>query len=107
MSEHPITRSIKSIQINDHFGSGPDGAGDAYDVGQGGVTRIEACEKSGMHSSIPYLRVWKGEECVAEFCQHSIVGVYFGEPDPPPPPRAPDPDHTGQPDCNCFDCIPF
>ncbi len=23
------------------------------------------------------------------------------------PKPAPDPNHTGQPDCNCFDCIPF
>ena len=46
-------------------------------VGSGGVTRIEAFTKSGMHANIPYVRVWKGDQPAAEFCQHNIVGVYF------------------------------
>lgn len=46
-------------------------------VGRNGVTRIEAFTKSGMHSNIPYVRVWCGDQPVAEFCQHNIVGVYF------------------------------
>jgi hypothetical protein len=54
-----------------------EGSGFGYTVGNGGVTRIEACIKPGMYSSIPYVRVWKGDVCEAEFCQHSIVGVYF------------------------------
>lgn len=41
------------------------------------VTRIEAFTKSGMHADIPYVRVWAGDQPVAEFCQHNIVGVYF------------------------------
>lgn len=41
------------------------------------VTRIEAFTKSGMHSDIPYVRIWAGDRAVAEFCQHQIVGVYF------------------------------
>ena len=52
-----------------------------YVVGGNGVTRIEAFTKSGMHADIPYVRVWKGECPVAEFCQHNIVGVYFAQPE--------------------------
>lgn len=52
-----------------------------YRVGHSGVTRIEACAKPGVYCDIPYVRVWKGEVCEAEFCQHNIVGVYFGEPE--------------------------
>ena len=26
-----------------------------------------------------YVRVWKGDFCEAEFCQHNIVGVYFSQ----------------------------
>lgn len=48
-----------------------------YKVGRNDVTRIEAFTKSGMHANIPYVRVWKGEQPAAEFCQHNIVGVYF------------------------------
>lgn len=72
MIEHPIRQSIRSIEID----TIPDVQG-SWEVGRNGVTRIEACEKSGQHSSIPYLRVWKGDDCVAEYCQHNIVGVYF------------------------------
>lgn len=48
-----------------------------YQVGSNGVTRIEAMTKPGMYCDIPYVRVWCGDEPVAEFCQHQIVGVYF------------------------------
>jgi hypothetical protein len=33
-----------------------------------------------MYSNIPYIRVWKGDVCEGEFCQHNIVGVYFDAP---------------------------
>lgn len=46
-------------------------------VGRDGVTRIERTFKSGMHSHIPYVRIWKGDKPHAEFCQHYIVGVEF------------------------------
>lgn len=72
MTEHPVTQEIKSITIVDHGESA-----EVYTVGYGGVTRIEACTKSGMHADIPYVRVWLGELAQAEFCQHNIVGVYF------------------------------
>lgn len=45
------------------------------------LTRIEACTKPGQYCDIPYVRVWKGDVCEAEFCQHNIVGVYFGPPE--------------------------
>lgn len=48
-----------------------------YSVGRNNVTRIEAFTKSGMHADIPYVRIWSGDEPIAEFCQHHIVGVYF------------------------------
>lgn len=77
MKEHPIKRQIVCIQIH------PLGAGDCspyYTVGQEDVTGIEACEKSGLYANLPYIRVWQGDDCIAEFCQHNIVGVYFAPP---------------------------
>ena len=67
--EHPVTQAISQIVI-DH-------AETFFAVGISGVTRIEACTKSGMHADIPYVRVWADDVCLAEFCQHNIVGVYF------------------------------
>ena len=75
--EHPINQPIIGIEIS---------AGEAwsgYNVGRNGVTRIEATTKSGMYADIPYVRVWKGEVALAEFCQHNIVGITFGPPAPP------------------------
>lgn len=72
MEEHPIKQAIRAIEID----TIPDVQG-GYAVGRNGVTRIEACQKSGLHANIPYVRVWKGDVCEAEFCQHNIVGVYF------------------------------
>ncbi|MFG1429364.1 hypothetical protein [Roseixanthobacter glucoisosaccharinicivorans] len=51
----------------------------AYCVGMDGVTRIEACAKSAEFSNIPYLRVWSGERCIAEFCQHKVAAVFFAK----------------------------
>lgn len=72
MSEHLEQVEISEIQID----TIPE-MQVSYTVGQRGVTRIEAFTKSGMHSEIPYVRVWAGDHPVAEFCQHQIVGVYF------------------------------
>ncbi len=74
MEEHPVKQPIKAIDID-----AIPGVEGSYLVGRNGVTRIEACQKSGMHANIPYVRVWAGDECLAEFCQHNIVGVYFSE----------------------------
>lgn len=46
-------------------------------VGHAGVTRIEKTYKSGLHSNIPYVRVWKGDQVSSEHCQHALAGVYF------------------------------
>lgn len=74
--EHPVRQVIMGIAIN-----APADERDAeqYHLGHNGVTRIEACTKSGSMASVPYVRVWKGDVAYAEFCQHNIVGVYFGE----------------------------
>jgi len=74
--EHPVQQPIKSITIVE-WSDGWEG----YRVGQKGVTRIEAVTKSGMHANIPYIRVWTGDTCLMEVCQHNIMGVYF-EPAP-------------------------
>ena len=70
--EHPIEQPIKGLLVTDN-----ERACEEYGVGFYGVTRIEATTKSGMHADIPYVRVWKGDVCAAEFCQHNIIGVYF------------------------------
>lgn len=75
--EHPVDQEIRLVQIDNIVGLGPFGEGAAYVVGTDGVTRIEACTKSGMHANIPYVRVWREDECLAEFCQHNIAGIYF------------------------------
>jgi hypothetical protein len=75
VGEHPVEQPIREIDVYlSEEGS------TVYTVGRNGVTRIEPTTKSGMHADIPYLRVWKGDVCEAEFCQHNIVGVYFAAP---------------------------
>lgn len=74
MIEHPVSQPIEMIEID----TIPESQA-TYRVGRNGVTRIEACTKSGMHADIPYVRVWSDGECLAEFCQHNIVGVYFAK----------------------------
>lgn len=73
MEEHPISQPIREIDVALHNGDELQ----YYSVGRDGVTRIEACYKSGLHANIPYVRVWKGDVCEAEFCQHNILGIYF------------------------------
>ncbi|WP_417615382.1 hypothetical protein [Parasphingorhabdus sp.] len=73
---HPVDLPIMGIDID----SIPEVQG-GYMIGRNDVTRIEACSKPGLHCDIPYIRVWAGDECRAEFCQHNIVGVYFTTPE--------------------------
>lgn len=74
MSEHLEGVEIAIVNVYNPFeGDG----GESFHVGHGGVTQIEAFTKSGMHSNIPYVRVWCGDQPKAEFCQHNIVGIYF------------------------------
>jgi hypothetical protein len=75
-NEHPINQPIRAVDIDTI--PGREGG---YFVGGNGVTRIEACTKPGLHCDIPYIRVWKGDVCEAELCQHNIVGVYFAAPE--------------------------
>lgn len=73
MSEHPIDQPIRMIQVPcDKHGNPKE-----YIVGRNGVTRIEPTVKSGMHADIAYIRVWGDGKAIAEFCQHSLSGVYF------------------------------
>src|SRR3546814_20660497 len=110
---HPIKQVIDSITV----WMGTEGLVEVgayepemYRVGYGGVTRIEACEKPGEYCMLPYVRVWRGDECAAEFIQHKLIGVYFAA-DPPPVPEAPasaapeggwPADHHGQRGCLCI-----
>lgn len=71
--EWPIEAPIREIDV---YLSDEDST--YYRVGKDEVTLIEPCVKPGLHSNLPYVRVWKGDVCEAEFCQHNIVGVYFG-----------------------------
>lgn len=71
-SEHPISQPIRGVTIVEFEDSV-----ESYAVGANGVTRIEATTKSGMHANIPYIRVWSGDTCLMEVCQHNILGVYF------------------------------
>lgn len=85
---HSVKQEIESITIwNGNQGLVEFGASEAeaYRVGYDGVTRIEACFKPGLHANLPYVRVWKGDVAVGEFCQHNIVGLYFKEPEPASP----------------------
>src|SRR3546814_14186592 len=75
---HPIKQVIDSITV----WMGTEGLVEVgayepemYRVGYGGVTRIEACEKPGEYCMLPYVRVWRGDECAAEFIQHKLIGV--------------------------------
>lgn len=72
--QQPIQRVIV---IEDDYQSGVMGV--AYCVGKDDVTRIEACMKNGEYSNIPYLRVWSGDRCIAEFSQHRVAGVFFAK----------------------------
>ena len=46
-------------------------------VGNAGVTRIEKTVKQGEYGYIPYVRVWVGDDVIAEHCQHKLNTVVF------------------------------
>lgn len=80
LEEHPTQQEIEYLTVFEH-----DHVSEVYKVGQWNVTRIEPFQKSGMHSYIPYIRVWRkiGDEpefVHGEFCQHNVVGVLFKAP---------------------------
>ncbi len=70
----PDAGEIQSITFVNLDGEG------CYAVGQNVTTRIEKTIKSGMASDIPYVRVWAGDKVIAEFCQHTLTGVFFKVP---------------------------
>lgn len=70
MTKQPIRMIVIAHRADETVG---------FSVGYLGITRIEPFTKLGMYGDIPYLRCWKGDIAVAEFCQHSIVGTYFDE----------------------------
>ncbi len=73
--EHPIQQTVKRIVVwMPNFPAQQI----EYEVGYG-CTRIEATTKSGLHADIPYFRVWDGDRAIGEFCQHNIVGAWFGD----------------------------
>ena len=73
MEEHPVNQAIKCIEFMD----GPESFA-SFSVGSN-CTRIEATFKSGLYSNIPYIRVWRDDVALAEFCQHTLSGVYFSD----------------------------
>lgn len=48
-----------------------------YIVGRN-CTRIEKFGMEGEYGYVPYIQVWNGGECLAEFCQHKASFVRFG-----------------------------
>lgn len=75
--ETPLAdRKIKSIRV---WGpSGPHGETEEYDITYN-CRWISAITKPGLHCDIPYIEVRNYQyELIAEFCQHNIVGVYYG-----------------------------
>lgn len=75
---HPTRQPIKAIVVRWNDPCGADGDR-AWCVGFDGVTHIEATMKNGEYAHIPYLRVWRGDVAVAEYCQHAVMEVQFEE----------------------------
>lgn len=69
MSEQPIT-AVMFMHENGMTEN-------KYSVGRAGVTKIEEIMLPGLHCDIPHIRVWQGDEKVAEFCRHAIIGIWF------------------------------
>lgn len=70
---HPVRQEIMAVQtMCDAQGNPMD-----FEVGNNGVTRIEACEKNGEYCMIPYIRVWAGDACIMECSQHKVGYILF------------------------------
>ncbi len=73
---HEVEQPIREVVVRyDDYQN--HACGLAYCVGMDGVTRIEACGKNGEYATIPYLRIWSGDICLAEYCQHQVAAVTF------------------------------
>jgi hypothetical protein len=55
-------------------------ATESHVVGSGGVTRIEAVSRPGLHCDIPYLAVWSDDRLIADYCRHHVLGVVYEHP---------------------------
>ena len=75
MSHWPKGNIISVVVTWDDHERGVSGI--AWRVGVDGVTLIEATEKNAEYCSIPYVRVWRGDAVVAEYCQHGLREVRF------------------------------
>ena len=71
-TEHPVKQKIVAVRLPQK-----EGWISEYEVGKRSVTHMEACEKSGPYTYIPYIRIWSGDTCLAEVCQHGTIAVYF------------------------------
>lgn len=47
-------------------------------------SRIEIVQQNGEYAYIPYVRVWSGDDCLVEFCQHKATFVRYGAEKLPP-----------------------
>ena len=66
------TKTIKSILVYaNEYGEL------VHKVGAVGVTEITKVSLAGPYNYVPYLKVWKGDILLAEFCQHNVVGVHY------------------------------
>jgi hypothetical protein len=71
----PTEQPIRSITISNHENV----TNETYTIGKFGVTKIEQFTKPGEYCFLPYVRVWRGGDLIAEFCQHRIYGTYYAE----------------------------
>jgi len=55
-------------------------ATESHVVGSGGVVRIEAVSRPGLHCDIPYIAVWSDTGLIADYCRHHVLGVVYEYP---------------------------
>jgi len=61
-------RTIRKLRIT---------ATESHVVGSGGIVRIEAVSRPGLHCDIPYLAVWSDAGLIADYCRHHVLGVVY------------------------------
>ena len=77
MTDKPTETTALITMVRIFGPMGEYGETEAYKVGENDVTQINAVQKEGQMSYIPYIQVWKNDVLFAEFCQHNILGVYY------------------------------
>lgn len=68
MMGQPITH-IRRTEGDDTF---------VWEVGSNGITRIEEYQENGEYCHIPYIRIWRCDQKVAEMCKHKLDAIFFG-----------------------------